>query len=86
MANSTYERACELGYLYIRGTPRVFEGRLCNRFTRTADGTAPAVYVGWEPACTHGRKKPVGKRWIIRFERIDGTIDSGTLAEKRCIC
>jgi hypothetical protein len=63
MANTTYAKACELGYPYIRGTPKIIDGMLANRFTRTDNPQSDAVYVGWSASKHTGRVI-----WHIEYE------------------
>lgn len=71
MANNTYAKACELGYPYIRGTPRQIDGQLCNRFTRTDDPDSDAVYVGWRPVRDKRGRETGRVKWLIRYEPAD---------------
>lgn len=64
--NTTYAKACDLGYPYIRGNPKLIKGLLCNRFSKTEDGNPPAVYVGWK-VFKDSRRKNIGE-WIIEYE------------------
>lgn len=43
--SSAYSVAVSRGFPYIRGEAKYMAGRLYNRFTKTADGTGPALYV-----------------------------------------
>jgi hypothetical protein len=46
---SVYDYAVSLRYPYIRGFGKAKGNVWMSRFTKTPDGTGPAVYVGWNP-------------------------------------
>jgi hypothetical protein len=49
---TVFAKAASLGFCYIRGMGRCF-GRIpvwCCRFTKNADGSGPAIFVGFDPA------------------------------------
>lgn len=62
--SSAYSMAVRLGYPYIRGEGRVAaDGRTwLGRATKTADGTGPAIFVGWDSA---------NRKWIIEKEEAE---------------
>lgn len=53
---SAYDMAVQHGFPYIRGEGRSKGGVWYNRFTKTADGSGPALYVGYNEAT---------RRWLI---------------------
>lgn len=60
--SSAYSKAVSLGFPYIRGDGKIARDQVTwlSRFTKTADGKGPAVYVGWQD---------VQRKWIVEKER-----------------
>ena len=54
---SAHAEACKKGFRFVRGEGKVIDGTWCSRFTRTASGEAPAIYIGWNQ---------ITGRWTIR--------------------
>jgi hypothetical protein len=64
-------KAVELGFPHIRGKPKIFEGVLCNRFTKEETDTSDAVYISLT-----GESKYF-PNWIIYYEKYL-TVKKGT--------
>lgn len=58
---SAHAEACKKGFRFVRGDGKAIDGTWCTRFTRTASGEGPAIYVGWDQ---------VTGNWIITPEDV----------------
>lgn len=65
---SAYSIAASLGYPYIRGDGMDMGGIWLSRFTRSENGSGPAIYVGFK-----------GRRAVIRRETADGRLVAVTV-------